>query len=129
MARAVASHQQVVSALRSIDQHFESETQREVAFVVSNLIGTGFRTHLWRGSLRECVLGVGSQISGHAVCIVITLTNAVPGGITAATGHDMILSLLVGTAIYAAAVVARYLCSHSCHLPSFKTAVLSVGLG
>jgi hypothetical protein len=72
---------------------------------------------------------VGSQISGHAVCIVIALTNAVGGGITAATGHDMTLSLLVGAAIYAAAVVARYLCSHSCGLPSLKTAILSLMLG
>jgi hypothetical protein len=119
-----------LGALKSIDEHFESEARRKGAFrrVVSDWHRVP-HADPWRGSLRECVLGVGSQISGHAVCIVIALANAVGGSITAATGHDMTLSLLVGTAIYAAAVVARYLCSRSCHLPSFKTVILSLALG
>src|SRR6476660_6271098 len=88
------SRQHVVGALRSID--FETETQREGAFRrVESDRHRPAHADPWRGSLRECVLGVGSQISCHAVCIVIALTNAVGGGITAATGHDMTLSLLV----------------------------------
>ena len=119
-----------MDALKSIDAHFESVARHKDALrrVESDWHQVP-HADPWRGSLRECILGVGSQISGHAVCILVAFANAVGGGITTAIGHEMTLSLLVGTAIYAASVVARHLRRRSCHLPSFKTTVLSLALG
>ena len=83
----------------------------------------------WRNSLTECALGVGSQLSGHAVCILTALSNAVAGGVSTARGHDIWSALLVGTTIYAVSVVVRLLWSRDSLLPSFKMAALGLALG
>jgi hypothetical protein len=74
---------------------------------------------------------VGSQLSGHAACILAALANAVAGGVSTARGHDMSMwsALLVGTTIYAMSVGVRFLWSRGSLLPSLKTATLSLALG
>src|SRR4029079_3227956 len=68
-------------------------------------------------------------LSGHAVCILMALSNAVAGGVSTARGHDIWSALLVGTTIYAVSVVVRLLWSRDNLLPSFKMAALGLGLG
>jgi hypothetical protein len=72
---------------------------------------------------------MGSQLSGHAVCIVTALSSAVAGGVSTARGHDIWSALLVGTTIYAASVVVRFLSSRDRRLPSFKMAALGLAFG
>jgi hypothetical protein len=83
----------------------------------------------WRNCLTECAFGVGSQLSGHAVCILTALSSAVAGGVSTARGHDIWSALLVGTTIYAASVAVRFLLSRDRLLPSVKMATLGLAFG
>jgi hypothetical protein len=83
----------------------------------------------WRKCLTECAFGVGSQLSGHAVCIVTALSSAAAGGVSTARGHDIWSGLFVGTTIYAASVAVRIFFTRDRHLPGIKAAALALVLG
>jgi hypothetical protein len=82
-----------------------------------------------RISWKECAFGVGSQLSGHAACLLTGICNAVAGGISTANGHDLWSAFLVGTTIYALSVLVRFLWSGDRLLPSLKMAAFGLAFG
>jgi hypothetical protein len=72
---------------------------------------------------------VGSQVSGHALCILTALSNVIAGGVSAARGHDLWSALLLGTTIYVVSIGVRFLWNRDRPRPSFKMAALGLALG
>ena len=83
----------------------------------------------WRGSWKECAFGVGSQLSGHAACLLTGICSAVAGGVSTASGHDLWSAIVIGTTIYGISVLVRFLLSRDRLLPSFKMAAVSLAFG
>ena len=113
--------------LKSFWVHHWSETLRKGHF--HRVAFQALPAAPWRNCLTECAFGVGSQLSGHAVCILTALSSAVAGGVSTARGHDIWSALLVGTTIYAASVVVRFLLSRDRRLPSLKMVTLGLAFG
>jgi hypothetical protein len=78
---------------------------------------------------KECAVGVGSQLSGHAACIFTGVCNAALGGVATLGGHGLWPAILAGTTVYAVTVLVRFLWSGDRSLPSFKMAALGLMFG
>lgn len=83
----------------------------------------------WRSSLIEGTIGLCSQLSVHALCVVGALLNLVIGGVSFAIGHDFWSTLLLGTTMYLASLAVRWLWSKDAHLPSLAMGALGLAIG
>jgi hypothetical protein len=81
-----------------------------------------------RSSLSECALSLGSQISGHAVCIISVLSNAFAGGVSTSCGYGIGSAVVVGTTFYIITILARSLFDRECSLPNVRLVAFGFAL-
>lgn len=82
----------------------------------------------WKNPCRECAFGAGSQLLGHASCILVGIGNAV-GGASTFHQHGHWSAILIGSGTYGLFVLVRFLCGRDRKLPSLKFAILGLTFG
>jgi hypothetical protein len=82
----------------------------------------------WRRCLAECALGMGSQLSAHALCILAAVSNAALGGIALAFGHDFWSAFALGTTVYMLSIGARFAWTRGKYVPSLTMVALGLSL-